>query len=633
MLYIIAQTADPIVATIGDTPIYKSEFEYAYNKSRQNNLPEQFLQSYINLKLKVEEARKKEIDKYPDFEKEYNKYLDILMNTYLKDTVSLSSYAKKIYDRRLENIAIEEIFVPYTNFPVYPKDTLEAYNKMKKIVSELDSDGSNFSQIANKYKPQQQEGVPQTDTKKWITSFTVDPAFEDQIYNTDINGITKPVRTNFGYHLAKVLDRHDDRGDVNVSHILFVYPAANATQAQRDSVMEVANKVYKQLLSGGDFEELCKQYSSDKSTSSDGGNLGWYGVVNPLPEQFNIELSKIQPSQTTSLIETSMGYHIFKLNEKKNLAPWSKAKVETMEYILESPRKNKVRALELEKISEEVPYTLNGMAYSYLVQLSNADFPDSPSFAEKTKPFMNETLVTCGASSYTVADFVDYINKNSYRLSSTSVDVLSDYLNEFILTKALIEKRSKLYVLYPDLKNISQEYFDGLMAFEIMNDEVWNKSVKNKQGLQKTFEQNSNRYKWNNPKFDGYLVHVKNKEVLDEVRQFIKENKNSSSNMLVLLKDRFNKNENQIVIEKGLWGKGENDFVDNILYGTVVKKEKVGFPVFLIEGESVSQPRTYEDVRGQVVADYQSILEAEWIDALRKKYKVSIDEDVLNTIE
>lgn len=630
---ITAQSEDPVVAMVGENPIYKSALEFAYNKSGKKIEPDQFLKSVIDIKLKVLEAEEKHLSEKKDFKDEYNGYVDILLRGYMQDTTSLSRYAKKAYDRRLENIQIEEIFVPYSSFPVYPKDTLAAYNEMQKILSELNSDGTNFSTIASKYKPRQQEGMPLVGTTKWITSMVVEAPFEDVIYNASINTITAPVRTNIGYSVAKVLDRKADKGDVDVSHILFMYPHANATLSQRDSVKQVAKKVYTELQNGADFKKLCSLYSSDKTTSSNGGDLGWYGVLNPLPDAINAELEKIKPSEITSLIESPIGYVVLKLNDRRFLKSWLQAKTETIDYILENPRKREVKALEVEKLSTEVPYVINGMVYGYLEQLANVDFPDTDLFVDKAKPFMDEVVLSCGVNNYTVSDFVDYIDSNKSRLSSTSTDVLHDYLNEFIFAKALIQKETNLYALYPELNNIAKEYYDGLLAFEITNAEVWDKAQKDKKGLEQTFNQNSEKYKWSNPKFDGYVVHARNQEILDKVAQVIKDNKSNSINIVSLLKDEFNKDDNQIIIEKGLWQKGDNQFVDNVLYKVPVRTDKISYPVFLIEGETVQQPRNYEDVKGQVVADYQLILESKWLNLLREKYNIVINEDVLSSIK
>lgn len=102
--------------------------------------------------------------------------------------------------------------------------------------------------------------------------------------------------------------------EVRARHILLkVMP--DATPAQRDSVKALAEKIQKEAAGGADFAALARQYSQDGSAQQ-GGDLGYFGrgrMVAPFEEA----AFKLQPGQVSPVVETPFGYHIIKVEDRR----------------------------------------------------------------------------------------------------------------------------------------------------------------------------------------------------------------------------------------------------------------------------------------------------------------------------
>lgn len=102
--------------------------------------------------------------------------------------------------------------------------------------------------------------------------------------------------------------------EIRARHILFRV-AADAPQAQRDSVRRLAEQVRTQAATG-DFAALARQYSTDPGSKDSGGDLGWFGRGQMVPA-FEQAAFALQPGQVSQLVESPFGLHIIKLEERR----------------------------------------------------------------------------------------------------------------------------------------------------------------------------------------------------------------------------------------------------------------------------------------------------------------------------
>ena len=631
--------SDPILMKINGQKITKSDFEYAYkkanNEASEDQSVDQFLESFINYKLKVEEAKSLQLDKDEIFLKEYSRYLEQSQAPYITDSISPEIVARKVYDRLGQNVQMSQLFVAFPTEDILPKDTLNAYNKIASIrESAIKGDDKKFEELVIKFSDDslsRKSSIP--GYLGWKTALMLDPEVEEAMYSTELDSISQPIRTNRGYYLIKVFNRRQDLGQINLSHIFFPYTYKNSDAAQKDSVRSQAQKVYEELLSGANFAQAATQYSLDQPTASRGGALGWFGVSNPLPLVFEEPLFSLKEGDISQPLEMDYGFHIFKIVNKRYQLPWENLKEQIIKVISQDNRNEQIKELKREKLEKEFPYNLNNSAYNQLETIAGTYHIADSIFFEKIAPLNDLLLLSTGNKEYKVIDFVHFLAENPNTNFALSTDILFHKVNDFILQKLQEEQKASLDEKYPEFHHLTTEYYDGILLFDVMNQEIWTKAQNETKALQQLFTDNPSKYQWETPKYKGYIIHTKDKSTLKKVKELIKRYPNQDTLGQILMQELNSDSIKNIYIEKGLWGKGENGSIDRTIFKTKNNREIIGYPEFVISGKLINSPETFEDVRGLLISEYQTILEKEWIESLRKKYKVEINDDVLKSIE
>ncbi|MCD8306599.1 MAG: peptidylprolyl isomerase [Prevotella sp.] len=460
----LAQTAqDPVIMRIAGEDVPRSEFEYSYNKNNSDGVidkksVDEYVDLFINYKLKVRAAQDAQIDTTEAFKKEFATYRDQQIRPAMITDEDVEREARRIY-----------------------KETQE----------QIDSTG----------------------------------------------GLVKPAHI-----LVMVKPKATD-------------DEAAAAKARIDSLYAVLRDAN---FSEDTFAQLAKDYSDDKGTSKNGGELSWIPRGRTLPE-FDDKVFSMQVGETSEPVKTSAGYHIIQLRDKGNFFPYDSLRTSIMSYIAQRGIKNMLINQKLDSIAK-----------------AQGD--------------------------------------------SVTRDMV------------LAQKREEMEAADPDLKYLIKEYHDGLMLYEISNQNVWDKADKDTLGLANFFKKNKKRYKWDAPRFKGIAYRTKDEADIAAVKAAIKGVKYDDWNET--LRSTFNNDSVlRIRVEKGVFKRGDNAIIDNYEYNDTAKvKEMKGYPHTAAFGRFIKQPETYTDVRGLVVADYQETLEKAWVAELRKKYPVEVDPDVLATV-
>lgn len=220
------------------------------------------------------------------------------------------------------------------------------------------------------------------------------------------------------------------------------------------------------------------------------------------------------------------------------------------------------------------------------------------------------------------------------RIASQKVDSLVAASNGTLTKAQLMEQKAdELSENDVELKNLIREYHDGLLLYEISNKLVWDKAAKDEAGLAKYFKKNKKNYNWDKPRFKGMAYHVKEQADVQAVKDCVKKLK--FDEWAEKLRTTFNGDSViRIRVEKGIFKEGDNALIDSVVF----KKDTTAthlkdYPINATYGKLLKKgPEDYTDVRGLVVADYQEMLEKEWVAALRKKYAFTVKEDVLETV-
>ena len=196
------------------------------------------------------------------------------------------------------------------------------------------------------------------------------------------------------------------------------------------------------------------------------------------------------------------------------------------------------------------------------------------------------------------------------------------------------ESADSISAINQDMKYLIKEYHDGLLLYEISNREVWEKASKDEPGLQVFYNKNKKKYKWDEPRFKGIAYHTRDAKDVEAVKKCLK--KEPFSKWADILRTTFNNDSVlRIRAEKGIFKKGDNGLVDKEQFKVADAKVKEikDFPYTSTYGKMLKGPEEMDDVRGLVVGDYQDSMEKAWVEQLKKRYPVSVDEKVLSTVK
>ena len=316
---------DKVLMTINGEPIMASEFLYIYQKNNQETTLDQktmdeYLDLFINFKLKVAEAKAQGIDTTAAFLKELAGYRAQATPKYLQDEQALDSmielsYSRMSRDRRASHIAIQ--------CPATASDSAEraARTQLEKARKQLlkvkgQKRAKLFEELARQLStdPSVQDNGGELG---WITPFRYVFSFEEAVYTTNVGDITPIFRTAYGLHIALVEEERPHE-EVHAAHVMKMVPRGNDSIK---AVMKVQiDSIYGELLRGGEFEEIARRLSDDRGSAARGGDLGWFGHGMMVP-QFEQTAFSMQPGQLSAPFTSDYGWHIIKLYDRRPIQP------------------------------------------------------------------------------------------------------------------------------------------------------------------------------------------------------------------------------------------------------------------------------------------------------------------------
>ena len=571
---------DKVLMTINGEPIMASEFLYIYEKNNQETSlekksMEEYLDLFINFKLKVTEAIAQGVDTTQEFKDELKGYRAQATPKYLQDndaidSLVLLSYNRMANIRKASHIAVQcpmdadsatlaaataKINELRQRVTVgLPKEVKKGRKKI--TVQEVED----FAEVAMTYSDD-----PAAKQNKgelgWIQPFRYVYPLEDAVYNTPVGEITEVFRSPFGLHIAKVEGERAFE-EAHAAHIMKMTPSGDlqrlaAATFKMDSIYQLA------IQDTVDFAALAQANSEDRGSAMRGGDLGWFGR-GAMVQPFEDITFGLQEGEISKPFQTRFGIHISKLYGKRGIQP------------LDSMRSQLLRQVQRDQ----------------RMQIANE------SFIAKTRAEYNLP-----------AD-----------MSDADVKAYAD---------ARLEEK------YPELRNLVREYHDGILLFDVSLREVWDKANKDHEGLTAFFKVNKKQYTWDEPRYKGWLIYAKTDLAAKAAKQIVK-GASDKAKVDSILNERVNLDSvTYVKVEYGLWTAGKNAAVD--VYGfkdkTATYTASEEYPVVVAVGKVLKRPEEYNDDRGKIVTDYQDYLEKLWIASLREKYPVVINEEVWNALK
>ena len=636
---ILAQQKDPVLFTVHQTPVHVSEFSYIYAKTNGKDADfsrkslEDYLYLYVKFKLKVQKARDMQIDTIASLRSELDGYRRQLADSYLVDREVTEKLAQEAYERIQQDVDLYHIFFAVAPNAA-PADTLAQYEKALMAKDKL-MKGATFEEMAKAYSDDK-SALNNGGQVGYVTAIFPPGmyALEKAAYSVPLNTLSGPVRTNGGYHLVKVGGRRPARGEIEVAHILIRKPEGNETDAKRR-----IDSIYQVISGGAPFEELAS-LSEDKNTAPRGGYLGFFGINRYEPAFENAAFELKNDGDYSKPFESTVGWHIVKRISKKDIQPFSVEKSRLENRIKNDERFEEARRAMIENIRKqndfkEYPAPLE----QFLAGLDEAflTFRWRPS-EEKSQ----DVLFALGKDfKATIADFEEYLTQSSrkrlrYGGAMDPAEVARVLYKDFVDDYCLKFEEAHLYDKYPEFKALMREYEEGILLFEATKMEVWDKASQDSTGLEEFFNKRiKGKYRWDErASVNHWSVAPEGKDQIGEILKMV--SKEPAAKVL----ERFNKSEDIVIAVEE-----KNHERIRPPAGITDEKWRAGAMTAAVEDprtkewsfvriEKILPPvdKTLKEARGYIVADYQDYLETQWVEQLRKEYKVQINRDVLEKL-
>ncbi len=544
-----ASKKDPVLLKVNGKEITLSEFEYLYNKSNSQQSAVQpvgeYLDMFINFKLKVADAEAARLDTTAAFRKELGEYRRQLAEPYMVDSAEIDAMVDEVYSHIAEEVVASHIMMICEG----------AEQRLDSIRNAILEGSITFEDAAREYSADR-SAQSNGGHLGAVTAGRTPYLFENAMYATSKGEISPVVFSGIGYHIIRVEDRRPAKGEVQASHILKLTRglSAEGKAAARSAI----DSIYTLVTSGADFADMARRESDDPGSARQGGSLGWFGP-GMMVQPFDSIAFAMADGAVSEPFETNFGYHIIKKYASRGIPP------------VDSLRESILAQLERDG----------------RIQMSRDHF------AEKL------------AAEYG---------------GISPEEAVERYIGE-------------LPAKYPEYRNLLNEYRDGILLFDISNSRVWEKASSDEAKLEEYFRKNAGKYAWDKPRYKGYVLYATADTVLQKALRLVDGMGEDTpvDSVARELRREFGRN---VKVERVLAAQGDNPAVDFVAFGGERPRLRGNWQAYAaIRGRVIDAPESVADVRGAVTTDYQTELEAAWLDELHKRYKVKVDKKVLKMVE
>jgi len=620
--------------TYADKSVSASEYTKAFNKVYPAPVLDkakkmrQYLDLYINSKLKIHEATLRGYDTMPGFIEEYTALRNQVIENYMNDTQSLNALVDEAFKRSQKDIKVQHIFIPYYSGVNY-SDSSVVKLKMQEAYMELQS-GKTFDDVALKFSAD-----PSVAKNKgnlgYITVFSLPYQFENVIYNLAPGKFSSPYRSNSGYHIFKKLAERKAVGRIKVSQILIAVPPGSDSAAKK-KLAALADSIYTRLQKGDEFGKLATAFSNDVVSSASNGSMPEFGLgtFDPTFEAAAFSLTKNGALSKPFL--TDHGYHIIKRTSlTPPLAVKNKKSLDMIRSLVEKDgRVNVAKDKLYNKILAQTGYRQfnvdQGMLQMYIDSVLASRPPSLGNPVNKTT-----ALFSVGQSTKIVNDLLTYSISNRYKADGSGLKPFNELNEEFKKNAVMEYYRAHLEEFNEEFNLQMKELKDGNLFFDIMMREVWSNAQSDTAGQRAFYEQNKSRYKWNYSA-DAVIFYCSDSATARSFRNSLVKDKTKWRSAQENFSDKITLDSARFEITKIPGAQKTTAKAGTIT--NIVKNKDDNSASFALIFKTYPLPgqKTFADARGDVVSDFQDSIDKKWIAELKKKYPVKVNEEVLKTI-
>jgi peptidyl-prolyl cis-trans isomerase SurA len=556
-------------------------------------------------------------------------YNSSVAQSYMIEKEVIEPGVQKLYDRKKEEIRISHILFRLQKNAT-PEDTLMAYIRATNAIDQISH--TPFDSLASRYSEDPSVKLNYGDLG-FFSGGRMVPEFEDACYSLKIGEYTKkPIRTQYGYHVMKMTARQPNSGSVRISHIILRF---NKSSSDTDAVRDTAWMLYKRLKSGTSFKEVMQKYSQDPQSVAKDGDLGFFERDRLIPPVANV-LFKLQVDSVSEPIGFKYGYHIFQLTEKKGFPSF-----EEIQKDLKSQYQQARYQYDYKNYVEMLKTRYHVLIDSTNVNMLISKLDTTKASGDKnwkdtlSTEMLKTTLIHCTDRTFKVKDFADKVISTDeykiYLLTHANVWMLVTKLVDIV---ALEQYARHVAERHPVLAQLMQEYQEGTLLYRIEQDEVWKKAIVNDSLLREYYNAHMENYRW--PERVNFAeIYTTTDSIAKVVYKKIKKGKD----FLDVAQEYTTRSGYKE--KKGVWGLQPFTFNDLSLKASKMAIDSITAPFKFETGWSIiktldmdsAHVKTFEEAMPEVASAFQEVAskhrEQEWIKALKKKYPVTINKEVL----
>ena len=617
--------AQEVLFTVGNQTVTAEEFKAVYEKNKgvgnaiDPKTPEEYLDLYIRFKLKIAEALDQRRDTATKFIKEFGGYRAQLAKPYLSDAGSEDDLIKEAYERMLQEVRAAHIMFELAASAL-PSDTVKVYKAMMDLRKEILTGKISFENAARE-KSADTWSAKQGGDLGYFTAFNMVYPFESGAYEQEIGEISKPIRSQFGYHLIKTIDKRPASGTVRVRQIFFA-AGEKATLAEKQRAERSAQEIYTRLEKGEDFISLVA-FSEDRKTKDKQGEMPEFGLNKMMSNFEYAAFSLDQPGDYSEPIRTNIGWHVIQLIEKKPLPEFDILKKEIKSKVKRDSRSQIGAKKFVNTLKRNYEFSVNERNYKKAVALV-----DVKQYAAGTWTVPNlktdRSVATFADQELRQSTILEFWAKNQKQQSEESIEeYLRLLFNVISNDKIIAYEDSQLEVKYPDFRNLVREYREGILLFDLTQEEVWDKAAKDSVGIYNHYQMIKNNYMWDD-RISYKLWVAQNERDAKRIFKWVSKQKETKLKSFLTSNDAL-----AVAVSSGTAQKKDEEVLQLMwnttpgVYGPVGYKD--GFAVLQIIDYHPSAPKALNEVKGLVIASYQNELEAAWVKSLEDKFDISID--------
>ena len=506
LFVVSAQNYNAALFKVGNESVTANEFINTFNKNNsfkdatESELRD-YLELFINFKLKVKDGIDYKIDTSMTFQKELASYKSQSAQQYLIDRDVSEQLIKEAIERCKQMVRASHILMMCAP-DALPKDTLAVYNKMLDIRKKIISGTLTFQEAALQFSedPSARDEVSQNGRIQfgnkgdlgYFTVFELIYPFESAAYKTPVGSISMPVRTQFGYHLIWVQDKQPVVSKINISQILLLDSNARHGILSPD-IKELLTEIQDALKNGEEFEKLAELHTDDPMSKQKGGKLEPF-APSRRPGDFIKQCISLEKGQLSNPFSSVVGWHIIRLNE----LTFPEIKEDELRYamttkIQRDPRSAKSVESLVEKLKKEYKYSEKGKndAFNFLLKKLNVEnkMPPAADLLSMEGIGKLKPMATFSRTSVTIQDFINFLGRFSGdNLNNEANSFLTLNFDNFIKDCIIRYEFDNLEKKYPEYKELILEYHHGMILFEMTNEKIWNVSLKDSVKIDEYYE-------------------------------------------------------------------------------------------------------------------------------------------------